>query len=75
MAKSIPGRRPSIDFPDGLSAGTPGLNDVKKGLSKPSWMGEEYGASEANASAKAFEGSFTTQDSPGLTRKQSLGSD
>lgn len=37
---SNPNRRPPLDFDGNLSAGTPGLNDVKKGLSKPTWMGE-----------------------------------
>jgi hypothetical protein len=65
-SNSNPGRRVSIDLDGGLSAGTPGLNDVKKGLVKPSWMGESY---------KGFEGSFETIESPGMKRKSDLGSE
>ncbi len=85
----IPGRRQPIDFPNsGLTAGTPGLDDVKKGNATPAWQGEQYGRSEASRGTAGFEGSFTVARdfdrqnagtteslSPGNQHKNALGSE
>lgn len=86
---AAPGRRESIDFPGGgLTADSPGLNDLAKGKSTPTWMGEQYSRSEASRGTSGFEGSFevyrdfdrqtseTTENlSPGNQHKQALGSE
>ena len=69
------GKRKPVDFAtQGLQDATATGNFVDDSgvAGLPSRVFEDTSAKEAAKGAAAFEGSFTTQESPGLQRKKSL---